>query len=40
LDRKSKDQRWFRRKGTGIDVRLPRARFRPLRRRTDSLSSR
>ena len=39
-DRKSRDQRWFGRTGTGIGVRLPRARFRPLRRRTDTPSCR
>ena len=38
-DKKSSDQRWPGRSATGIGVRDPCARFRPLRRLTPSLSS-
>ena len=37
---KSSDQRWFGNRASGIGVRVPRARLRPLRRLTDSPSSR
>ena len=38
-DTKSSDQRILGRVGTGISIRVPRTRFRPRRRRTDSPSS-